>query len=185
MHKLAYLDMDGVLVDFIKGALTAHDRLDLYDNYPVGVWNIWEPMGITGEEFWAPLKSYDFWINLEPYPWFDELLTMMNDYFGNHWWIATSTGTVSMSASAKLDWIFKHFPKNDGKKFTRFNLCPDKEHLGINRPDSVLIDDYIVNHTKYLATGAHSILFAQPWNNKHHVNDKLNDLESEIKRFIA
>lgn len=184
MSKIAYLDMDGVIVDFIKGALTVHGRMDLYDNYPIGVWNIWEPMEITSDEFWAPLKSYDFWFNLEPYPWFNEVLNIMNDYFGDKWWVATSTGTISISASAKLDWIFEHFPRKNGKKFTRFNLCPEKEHLGLDRPNSVLIDDYVVNHANYLKTGAHSILFAQPWNDKHTVSDKLKDLESELSKWV-
>lgn len=61
-----YLDMDGVLCDFVGAACKLHGR----DPATVTHWNFFKDWGMTAEEFWRPIHEAgeDFWANLEPYP---------------------------------------------------------------------------------------------------------------------
>ena len=74
------LDMDGVLVDFVSGALEAlnkkYKKSTTLEQYvrEFGTWGISDYYGITEEEFWKTIEEVPyFWLDLKPFPWYKNL----------------------------------------------------------------------------------------------------------------
>lgn len=162
MQYFAFVDMDGVLVDFMRGALAAHNRLDVLDNYPRGLWLVEQHLGITTDEFWKPLDGFEFWDNLTAYPEFWTFVDIINETFGNNWAIASTPCDDPFSAAGKLSWLSRYLPKCNGRSFRRFYLCEHKYRLA--KPGTVLIDDNETNCRDFVAAGGKSVLIPQPWN---------------------
>lgn len=178
-----FLDMDGVLVDFMGGALRRHNRLDVLANYPKGEWAIEKQLGLTAVEFWEPLRGHSFWAELQPYPWFDLLMGIVRAKFGTDFWIATSPSLDPYSASGKIEWLQRYMPREPGgKTFTRHFIGADKYHLA--RRGAVLIDDNEQNCAAFESFGGIALLFPAPWNKFHgleqyaldYVRDSLNEV---------
>ena len=79
MIDLVLIDMDGVLADFARHALAKFDRLDVYDNWPSGKYEIDEIIGIPQDELWAELdkEGPEFWSSLPELPWATELCDLV------------------------------------------------------------------------------------------------------------
>ncbi|GIW89653.1 MAG: hypothetical protein KatS3mg109_0085 [Pirellulaceae bacterium] len=65
-----YLDMDGVIFDFIGAAIAvhqAHGRLTHLRGWED--WRHWSEYRkeMTDEEFWSPIDTSEFWARLRPY----------------------------------------------------------------------------------------------------------------------
>jgi hypothetical protein len=59
-----FLDLDGVLVDFLGGAMKAHG--ETIDKIIPGEWWVHKYLGITEEEFWSKITGHQFWAGLLP-----------------------------------------------------------------------------------------------------------------------
>ena len=181
---IGYLDMDGVIADFMRGALARHGRLDALDDYPVGQWDVHIVLGMTADDFWKPLVGHDFWASLEPYPWCGRMFELMNDYFGEKWEICSTPCDDPYSASGKLEWLSKHLPKCNGRSFRRFHLTCKKERLANYR--AILIDDSDHNAKEFCAAEGNCILFPQPWNiNAHLKADPMAFVEKRLKQIFG
>lgn len=62
---VVFFDLDGVLSDFVRGALDHHGRGDF--PYEEVRWGIEEQLGIDPKQFWEEL-GHAFWANLSVYP---------------------------------------------------------------------------------------------------------------------
>lgn len=154
-----YLDMDGVLCDFVGGSLKVHGK----SLPPKEIsWDFWEQIGLSGEEFWAPLCNPDFWANLEPledgmglYHWLRELCDQDRI-------VIMSSGLCPGSVDGKREWMKKHAP--DLLKNATF--CTAKHvHAG---PGRLLIDDHEPNVGSFRMRGGDAILIPRPWNSLAH-----------------
>ena len=77
MRRLAFVDLDGVLCDFVTGAIQYH-KLTV-DPATVS-WDFWKECGMTDGDFWTPLGEL-FWRSLEPTPeCFDLMETVLKFY---------------------------------------------------------------------------------------------------------
>lgn len=157
-----FVDMDGVLFDFMGSAMARHGRLDVLDNYPTGVLYAPDLLGLSTSAFWKPLEGHDFWADLKPYPWMSFLLEIIAFHFGDDWWIASSPCFDPASASGKVESLQRHMPKSGGNTFDRYFLCRDKWHLA--KTGAVLIDDNEDNCRKFQDNGGKAVLFPAPWN---------------------
>lgn len=145
-----YVDMDGVLANFLWGALKAHDRLDLYENWPKGQWNISTALGVTEDAFWAKIdeRKEQFWASLPKTAACDVLLTSLYRWASNpdrpaNIAIATAPSLSPYAAAGKTMWLQHHY----GRGFRDFVITPDKELLG--QPGAVLLDDCEPNISKF------------------------------------
>ncbi len=173
-----YLDMDGVCADFIKSAMKIFKREDLYTNWPKGIYNVEEAIGISPAEFWKEIGKggYKFWSTLEELPEFKEmyaaLLKIGDVYF------CTSPSRDPDSLKGKLMWLQDRF----GGSFRNYIFIKDKHLLA--KKDSFLIDDFDENCEKFLKAGGNSILFPQDWNSNNGIKNKISFVLDSIKNRI-
>lgn len=175
MIKHILLDIDGVLADFVTGALEIHGR----PYHKVTHWNFFESMGISADEFWRKIdeKGIDFWASLKAYPWLMYLVNTV-EHFCPDWTLATSPSIHHSCYAGKRLWVQRQF----GKYFTRCMIGSQK-HL-MSREGVVLIDDSDDNCRKFMEKGEGiSILFPQPWNKLSYIEDpeeKINYVRSRL-----
>lgn len=170
-----YLDFDGVVVDFVKGAYLAHNRKHSEEivNNEVKHFDWWiDQWNISNKQFWSKIDNLGskFWSNLEPYQWFDELINLCENFS-----IATSPSHHSSATSGKIDSIQKLL----GNKFRAYHITPEKWDLGA--PGRILIDDLEDNCIKFEENGGFSILMPQPWNkNNHLLDDRMEYVKEQL-----
>lgn len=162
-NKPIMLDLDGVIVDFIKGMLKWCD-VDpnlYYKSVPIGEWEI-EPrkhlgLDMTKQDFWK-LFNFEFWSNLEPTPYMDSILEELK---GLNITILTSSNQYGMRG--KSEWIKRNLPSI--WKDRKFLIGPDK--CACAHPNSILIDDRDKNVETFIEAGGNAILFPARWNKAH------------------
>jgi hypothetical protein len=160
---ICYLDMDGVLCDFVRGAMTLHGVTMPYDDVR---WDFYKQLGIADNDFWGKMDR-DFWANL---PWTPEgysLLRGLENFYGKENIVlltAVALPTADMNAAAiagKLDWIYKNLPLAYNNSY----FVGSKKHMLASR-GKVLIDDSDKNVKAFCAAGGQTILIPRPWNAK-------------------
>lgn len=147
--------MDGVLADFRTAAAQANS-LDPCEF--LAFWNFHHEAELSDDEFWNNISADpDFWFNIEPYPWFTQLISVVEN-FDPHFCITTNPSRDPLCIVGKRAWIDKHL----GETFSRVMFGPQK-HL-FAKPGAVLIDDFDGNISRFRAFGGVGITFPQPWN---------------------
>lgn len=150
-----FLDMDGVLVDFV-GGVAKEFNADLSE---LDHWNINKALCMSATDFWTRLQENKrFWAELEAYPWTRELVHTCLDLTGGNVTIATSPTMDVNCASQKMYWIGKFFPQ-----FNRTMLIGPQKHL-LAKQHHILIDDSQKNCDKFEEYGGRAIVFPQLWN---------------------
>lgn len=161
MNVIIYLDMDGVLCDFVTAALRLHGREYDESAWPKGVYEMRDAIGIDDTEFWRPINEVgaDWWAKLPVFQWAQELVEMCESL--GEVGIATSPNRDGASAAGKTAWMWQHFPR----LARRMMIGPRKEWLA--RPDAILVDDSDEKCVKFRKAGGMAIVFPQPWNSGH------------------
>lgn len=171
------LDVDGVLVDFVGGALRAHGSdLKVTD---LNQYQLEPQLGITPVEFWRVINALgpEFWRDLEPYPWFDHL------YYGlkaiGRVMLVTKPSWSVHSYTGKKLWIDKTF----GPRFREWVPLADKDLLA--RPTRCLVDDSTDNIASFLTAGGEACLFPQPWNGGSIPDEaRIDELLARVKNKL-
>lgn len=181
MTPVCYLDMDGVLVDFVGGALAIHNM-----NIPHADvrWNFWQQCTETEDEFWSPMGS-DFWASLSWTQEGKELLAGVKALFGLNVVILTAPCAVAGCAEGKLAWVERELPSFR----RRIQIGAAKEMLAA--PSKVLVDDSDANVDKFALAGGATVLVPRPWNRlkeetsggRFHVATILDRLEAALWRM--
>jgi 5'(3')-deoxyribonucleotidase len=170
------LDMDGVLVDCVRGCMRlygveppAGDRYDDITEWdgisaavaqrsgrPLDEAEMWGRVGQQPESWWAVL---------EPTPWADALVREVCALVGiENVSIVTCPLGVGYAASAagKLQWVRRHFPTLE-----RAVILAKRKGL-VAAPGRLLIDDGDHNIIDWAATGAPTMTWPAPWNELRH-----------------
>ena len=133
MNMKIYVDLDGVLVDFVKGyqELTGIDITGTFHNDP----KFWEPINKAGYNFWVDLEwtvdGKKLWKYVEKYS--PELLS--------------APSREDDSRIGKHDWVKRELP---GVHLILRTAKNKKEFAG---PNSVLIDDLETNIQSWIEAG--------------------------------
>jgi hypothetical protein len=179
-----YLDMDGVIVNFVDAALRAHN----YENYVPKSWFFYKDLGLTTESFWKKIGGEAFWANLEKYAHSDSLLELVSS-IDPEFKILTSPSADSESYSGKFLWVHKHVFKNKLQIPKRLICTSSKEE--ISSFGRLLIDDSDSNIDSWEKEGGFGILFPQTWNENRdlvkfrldYVKDKLQEYEDFFNSY--
>lgn len=155
MAKTLFCDLDGVLVDFVGGALKLHG----IENYTVDTWNFDKLLFPDNtNKFWEPL-GFDFWADLE---WtdegkelFDRLLKMAG---GENICFLTSPCLTVGSVEGKIEWLRRNIPQLS----RQYAICPAKHFLA--RKDALLVDDSDMNVERFVDAGGRAVTVPRLWN---------------------
>ena len=171
--KRILLDMDGVLVNFSRAACKAHGR----EGHIPKCFNFFKhEWGMSTSHFWNVIDNIDnFWLNLEKFPWTDDLLNYLHKN-QLEYTICTSPSLSSKAASEKIEWMRKHI----NPQFKNF-LIGRQKYL-MSNPNHLLIDDSERNCAEYV--GPH-ILFPSSENRNRHVQDPLRYTINAIEEFYS
>jgi len=169
------LDMDGVLVDFQGAAFAAHGSDNLFLRRPLGeiagVWEIADILGISAEEFWAPMASEEFWASLRPTNDWEEILSLAEGACGaDNTFLLTCPAISPGSLSGKMRWIDEYLPEYR----RRYIMAPDKRPCA---KGNLLIDDNERNVSAFIESGGGAILVPRPWNRHHDVASTGNTVD--------
>lgn len=158
MKPVLFLDLDGVLVDFVGGALAHHGR-----HLPMHAvrWNFPEQVGFAKDcpTFWNTL-GHDFWANLEWTPEGKSVVKVAEEIFADNVVIMTSPCDTPGAVEGKIAWIKKNMPKYR----RRFFVGPPKALAA--SPSKILCDDHEGNVDQFLAEGGRAVLVPRPWNHR-------------------
>lgn len=164
-----FIDMDGVLCNFVKSVAHAFNRSGVeYDamlrDWPKGEWSVHKALALEEEsEVWDVIDRVGapFWGSLEAYPWARSLWDVCRSIAPTY--IASSPSRDQDSAKGKVAWIKSWL----GSDFRDYIITPRKHLLAGDREGRVLIDDFDVNVKRWAEEGGHPILFPQPWNSSN------------------
>lgn len=165
-----YLDMDGVIADWIQAIATAHKLPYPYDAERtdiIGQRLLGEHWGMTRQEFWEPCKTPQFWRDIPKMPDADEILAVIHLYFAPDDVVILSTPNYEPAAmDGKIRWLNRHYRHSMPNYFFGRN----KGRLA--HPQAVLIDDDPKNVLKFSEAprNGQSILVPRPWNPLHHID---------------
>jgi len=186
MIKTVYLDLDGVMVNFLGGlhrALGVPYDVNQYP-YEKGKWNMltdikgFDDVPATFEQI-NDCCAARFWANLG---WTHDgvaILRAVEHAFDrkNIWLLTTPMPNVG-SASGKIEWINKYLPWYSKKVF-----ITTASKSVVAGPDTLLIDDKDENVEGFIEAGGRGLLVPRLWNADygmaHHtlevVCDRLED----------
>lgn len=184
-----FLDMDGVVVNWVRGICAAHNRPNPYlEPHAQGVWDVWSLWNMTIDDFWAPCSS-EFWRGLAKTEEADALVGIATAASGVVCGTALPVRVITMPAShglegcieGKLGWLDEHYPTLSHEViFER-----DKWKYAAAQPGSLLIDDNEKNCAKWIQSGGYAVLVPRPWNCRWRVAHDVVDVVREgVKAWI-
>lgn len=158
--ELIVLDMDGVISNFNKGVFDYFDIEWTEENKRI--WNWCESiLGLTDEEFWNIIRGLDdFWLNLEPFPWNEELLKITCIY-AKSVIISSKSPDDIKCYTQKRKWLDEH----GFDKYEHFIGSGSKGWMA--KANRVLIDDFVDNVVDFVGYGGKAIIFPQEYNIKY------------------
>lgn len=163
MEKILYVDLDGVLVDFIGGWM---DHYSIKNRKPVTKWNFGEDYGLDRIDFYKSITSLpiSFWSNLNPTTWAFKLLRSLSQAVGSFECDKIMLLSHSVSEDCRIGkqlWVNKHFPQLGDSLIT---VSDSKLKTKFANGNCTLIDDKFENCVDFVKSGGRSWLFARPWN---------------------
>ena len=179
-----YLDMDGVLADFVGSSIRALGHapaevmprmLEHKGDYD----GMYSALDMDEDEFWERLDALEggtvpgslVWEKMDPYPWRDMILKLCREVAPT--WILTSPSRNAGSSYGKIVWLQTWL----GARFRDYILSPRKWHVA--RPGTLLVDDSDRNVDKWRRKGGEAILFPRIWNSRHDLADSCLGVLSE------
>lgn len=185
-----FLDLDGVLVDFIGGI---HNALNLpyeYGKYPYQKGK-WDMLGDIGEKFRGSqfpssaidgLCNQEFWRTLN---WMEDGQQLLYGWVGimgkfDDITVLTTPMPNPDSWTGKYLWIKENMPA----KFLKNTIMLAGSKAQLAGPDTLLIDDKDENIIEFKAAGGRSILVPRPWNKLHsQAEETLQVVKNNLEEF--
>ncbi len=163
---MIYLDLDGVLVNFIYSLL--YDLGKVYPEEHEGKWFYGEELGITDEEFWAPTVGKPrWWADL---PWMPDgqaiFKTVRSFAVENNLKLKILTHPSNDPAS----WAGKAMWANNNNLLQDMVMTLDKSCIA--KPGDILIDDSDTNVGLWSEAGGSAILVPRRWNSLYQERDQ-------------
>jgi hypothetical protein len=171
-HKIhaVYLDLDGVPVDFISGALARHGVApEAMGGFLIpGNWHVEKALGISAADFYAKIQGHTFWEQLEWMPDGRAILELVEGVCLKHnveLWLLTAPTMDDFCWSGKAAWVRREMPHLE----RRLTISCNKACVA--GPGKLLIDDSDVNcrawRGDFKRPGGDTILVPRWWNSEH------------------
>lgn len=171
---MVMLDMDGVIVDFVRGCFKRFDRQDI--PYESIRWDL-EKMFFPDKSpayFWEHL-GYEFWATLPWTPGGEYFLEQVVAIAGReNVCFCTSPSGTKGSVEGKIEWLNQNVPSMK----RQFMVTPVKHFAA---KGNILIDDHEPNCKKFREHGGYAIMYPQPWNHTENTMDTVIQLLKDEK----
>lgn len=177
---MIFLDVDGVLADFVGGVHKAlngpvpYPWKTQYDN-----WNWHLDQGWSVEQV-DTICTIEFWANLE---WMKDGKAILNSVLkhckATDIYLLTIPMSNYQSASGKILWIRKNIPWLEKQAI----ITASPKSL-FARSDRILIDDKADNVTKFVEAGGRGILVPRYWNYRYPWVDAAAKLVDNRLKYI-
>lgn len=158
--KLIYLDVDGVLANYVEGILrltgekaVQHDDIKDYDIHKfISATQAWveEQRDMWGGAFWENLPAYS---NAK------QIVAEAKELADHICFLTTPSGAIE-SRHGKLRWLEEHFGPGLDVCFAQLG----KHHYG-SCERTMLIDDNPRTVSEFANTGSFALVQPRPWNN--------------------
>lgn len=160
-----FVDMDGIVADFVKAACELH-------NLPEPTQ--WDMFGDMKYSEYTKGMDVDWWVNMPKTPECDDLMDLLLRRFSNNQIFFFSSPMNYESLEGKKRWVEKHFPA-----FKRNLILGAKKYVAAK--GNILIDDKTQNCSEFIEHGGRAWLFARPWNAfGQHRYDEIERIDSFI-----
>ena len=176
--KKIFLDMDGVLVDFVSAALKAHNRPDPYVN---GMYagkrleDVWE---MSPSKFWEPMRGHEFWAKLKPTKEFRRIVRALPRTVQRAI-LTTPSKRDAESITGKTTWVRTWMPGMEEE----IVFAKNKELIA--DWNSILVDDTDDVVETFRENGGRAILFPRPWNSRHRKSYRAYEVfEMELQTLL-
>lgn len=168
------LDIDGLIANFEGSATKLHRNTGLGyvpKNFIATTYSFWSEWGISGNKFWSVIDNTpNFWENIEPYPYLDELLAVIPDYR-----ILSTPRPTADCWSGKFKWVQKYLGEDAAKDMI---LATKKWEIG----GGILIDDFEKNVDNW---NGDAILFPQEYNRNRGIENKVEFVKKELEMLLS
>ena len=166
---IVFLDLDGVLADFVGGVHEAFNLSYSYAEYPYskGLWDWFAEAGLTWDRVDSACNA-EFWANLKWIIGGRDIYNTAKKYSrqsGNSLNLLTTPMKNINSTVGKLTWIQQHLGENRRKQAL---ITGAKKEIFAG-PDTLLIDDWDRNVEEFRKAGGQAILVPRPWNKDSHL----------------
>jgi 5'(3')-deoxyribonucleotidase len=177
MLRDIFLDMDGVLVDFMGGIHKAIGVPYSYDEYPyeLGKWLAFEDSGVPFDAV-NNCCTERFWENLAWARYGGEILKAVEATFPTTPITLLTTPMPNPGSwSGKYRWVEKNCPwlAND-------MIVTRRPKASFAHPRALLIDDRDENVDRFREAGGHAIQVPRPWNRLHGDVATFDDITMRI-----
>lgn len=182
-----FLDLDGVLVDFIGGCCRLFGKE--LQPYPLGEWNFFHTWGLSEAEFYGEIRraGSQFWADLDWTLDGEAILHCVEQYarqLGAEPVMFISSPTrAADSWAGKVDWVKRHIPGGGSR------LILTHAKASVSGPGKLLIDDKPSNVRAWVnryPRHASGVLLPRPWNEFHPLAERaLPYLARELARCVA
>lgn len=181
-----FIDMDGVLCDFVAGALAAHgveitdeirNSLTAHDLYgpnqsPFVPWK-------NADDFWAPIAAQKslFWRSLKSQHHTSELNKLFKQLPIERTFILTSPSRNEGCRLGKLQWIAD-------MGIEASVIFEKKKWRYVRSANDILLDDHHINIKRWRNAGGIAMCYKQPWNSDIDVHaaptTPVNEIITEV-----
>lgn len=180
--KIVFVDMDGVLADFVGGVLQRHNLPeDSYTQFK-GSYDIIKYLNMTPQDFWTQLDEDEkFWHNLALTPEANAIIDELESRIPRTNIFFLSSPALSPNCHyGKAAWVQTHF----APYLNRLILTGHKHLLSARQ--RYLIDDSDDNIIKFQKHGGAGILFPRHWNAKYRfAGNPMQIFKAETRRFLT
>lgn len=176
MIKTIYLDMDGVITDFVS---SINKCMGIPEHTPALIRNWWEEYDVSFEQ----VNNYctiDFWQNLTWLSDGKEILSAVLDKFPQlSIFLLTTPMPNPGSWTGKFKWVQKHLPL-----FTKQLIVTTVSKALFVGSDTLLIDDYDKNIKEFIAAGGQGILVPRSSNSLYkQAGETLQVVKNRLEEF--
>lgn len=165
MDQKCFLDVDGVIADFVAGACEIHNaEYPYFQPQNMGIYEMEGLLGLTSIEFMEPMNK-DFWAGLKPTQDAGDIVRLVEEKFGpKNVCLLTKPVHTPGCLEGKVLWIRHHFPQ-----FLNRFLIGSASKAFCAAENTVLIDDHEKNVEAFTSAGGNGFLMPAPWNWKYNL----------------
>lgn len=156
MKPVLFLDLDGVLCDFLGGICQAHGRA----GYLPTTWDFYrDEWGMAARDFWMPADDPDFWASLDWTPEGQAILAACEAAVGAEQVYILTSGRAAPAAAGKTVWVKREL----GRDYLDRLIIAHHKQLCAG-PGRVLVDDADHNVDAFEGAGGCAVLVPRAWN---------------------